>query len=107
MPKDRRCVISGQLVNFTCENVRFKTNVAKGQSHGSSAALGSVFSQPLVSYAGGTLWLEHVVDKEDPREPYYWLMHYDSSGMPTIPLSAVINKTDLQHMASLMASLIP
>lgn len=57
---------------FTCENKRFKTNVAKGYAHGQAAAKGSVFPTALISGSGYSLWLEHVVDKEEESE---WLAH--------------------------------
>jgi hypothetical protein len=107
MARDHRIVLNGAPVNYTCENSRFQTNLSKGQAHGAGQASGSVFGQALVTYPGGSLWLEHVADNQDPGQPYYWLMHYDPTGMPSIPLSGIMSKEDLEEMARLMASLLP
>jgi len=37
----------------------------------------------------------------------YWFMHYNQTGMPTIPLSAIFGKADLEEMSRLIASLVP
>lgn len=104
---DHRIMLNGSPLDFTCQNRRFKTNIAKGEPHGRSPTRGSVFDQPLVRYQDGSLWLEHVEDRDTPNELFYWLMHYDDAGYPTIPLSGIMGKDDLQEMARLMASLIP
>lgn len=104
---DHRINQSGTPIAFTCENRRFKTNLQKGHPHGLEQAPGSVFNVPLIVYPGGTLWLEHVEDADNPTEPCYWFMHYDAHGKPTIPLSAIMGKNEVQEMARLMASLIP
>jgi hypothetical protein len=92
---------------YTCENWAFKTNVSKGHAHGTfSQALGSVFDRPLISADGYSLWLEHVVEKANQQE-VYWLMWYDRDGVPTIPLSGVFTKDNLQEMVSLLAGFVP
>jgi hypothetical protein len=104
---EHRITQHGRPLDYTCNNAKFKTNIAKGEPHGNCPTGGSVFNKPLVVYQGGSLWLEHVQEHENPDEPFYWLMHYDHTGYPTIPLSGVMGKDDLQEMARLMASLVP
>jgi hypothetical protein len=109
MPRDCRVTDSnGSPLNFTCENGRFKTNLEKGVSHGPSQAMGSVFPTPLVlvSHSSYTLWLEHVVEKETGDE-CYWLMWYDASGKPTIPMSGIFHKDQLADMTRQLASFVP
>lgn len=102
---EHRIVINGTPVDFTCENWRFKTNLAKGHSHGASPAPGSVFAQPLVSHQGYTLWLEHVIEKNSGAE-CFWLMWYEAGGSPTIPASSVLDASEIKEMTSRLASFI-
>lgn len=77
-----------------------------GQRHGQhSATRGNVFDRPLADSNGYSLWLEHVIG--DGREDYYWLMWYDSAGIPTIPLSGILSRNDIANMEGLFASFIP
>jgi hypothetical protein len=89
---------------YTCENSRFMTNINKGHSHGPHAAGGSVFPTPLISH-GYSLWLEHVLDKNDSSE-YFWLMWYDAKGTPTIPASGVFGKNELRDITRRLADFI-
>lgn len=100
---------NGLKLTFTCKNARFATDISKGKKHGQhSDSAGSVFDAPLVLYNGASLWLEHVVDhKNNDGIPYYWLMWYDSKGIPTVPLSGILSKYDLIRMQSMFAEFIP
>jgi hypothetical protein len=89
-------------IPFTCSNRYFETDVNQGKPHGPNAALGSVFDQPLINNGGLTLWLEYVKDKH-PGPDVFWLMWYDVNGWPTIPLSGVFDRTQLQDMVSRLA----
>ncbi len=77
-----------------------------GKPHGQSLVLGSVFDRELVSDNGSTLWLEHVESIPDGAKTY-WLMWYDPTGMPTIPLSGALDKEQIQEMARQLASFLP
>lgn len=104
---EHRIIRHGTPLDYTCHNAKFETNIAKGEPHGPCPTCGSVFKKGLAAYQGGSLWLEHVREHENPDEPLYWLMHYDGSGYPVIPLSGVMSNDDLQELARLMASLVP
>jgi hypothetical protein len=108
MARDHRIVdANGLRLDFTCENRAYVTNVEKGFPHGASASVrGSVFDGPLILGATHSLWIEHVLEKGTSRE-CYWLMWYDQQGMPTIPLSAVFDRADLEQMAGRLARFVP
>jgi hypothetical protein len=106
MAKDHRTIQNGQPIGFTCENQRFMTNTAKGSMHGGATARGSVFPNPLINHGGYTLWLEHVVEKGASTD-LFWLMWYDSNGVPTIPLSGIFDRNDLQEMVGQLATFVP
>ena len=109
MSKDSRLTDSaGKKVSFTCENYRFSTNIHKGHRHGTSSKVkGSVFEEPLVHTDGGySLWVEHVIEK-DSEDEMYWLMWYDADGIPTIPLSSVFSKANLEKMMGNIARFAP
>jgi hypothetical protein len=91
-------------IAYTCSNRRFETDINKGHPHGAGQARGTVFDQPLI---GGSysLWLEHVVDKYDGRD-VFWFMWHDQNGDPTIPLSGVFDAADIREMSSRLASFI-
>ncbi|MGU3360333.1 hypothetical protein ACLBWX_08375 [Methylobacterium sp. M6A4_1b] len=89
---------------YTCENKRFMTNTAKGQPHGSGQAGGSVFPNALVNN-GYSLWLEHVIDKNNNSEAF-WLMWYDDKGRPTIPASGVMWPDELRGMIAQLSAFI-
>jgi hypothetical protein len=103
-----RIMRKGQLLDYTCENVAYKTDTRKGKPHGKGFALGSVFGEPLAGTKGEgySLWLEHVVQKKSLDTGLYWLMWY-KNGIPTIPMSGVFRKEDIANMVRLLASLIP
>jgi len=53
------------------------------------------------------LWLEHVVETKNPTgKEYYWLMWYDK-GHPTIPMSGVFEKSELENMLKGLANFVP
>jgi hypothetical protein len=107
MGQDHRINQNGQRLNFTCANRRFQTDISPGSfPHGTGNAPGSVFNNPLVNHSGYTLWLEHVVDTTDGSKTY-WLMWYDPHGKPTIPLSGVMEKSEIQEMSRQLASFVP
>jgi hypothetical protein len=91
-------------VDYTCENVGYVTNVSKGYVHGRGQARGSVFRQSLIRHGGYSLWLEHVTEKASGADTF-WLMWYHG-GIPTIPLSGVLDASDIQTMAGRLASFI-
>jgi hypothetical protein len=110
MAKDWRIVRAGAPVPYTCENRRYKTDLRKGNTHGPyGSAKGSVTATRLVDHSGYTLWLEHVVDKNDDSEAY-WLMWYgpkSEGGQPTIPLSGVLNHDELSEMIKELIQYVP
>jgi hypothetical protein len=108
MAKDHRILDSaGNPLAFTCSNYAYRTNIQKGAPHAmGSATLGSVFQQPLISHQGGGLWLEHVLELATGEE-LYWLMWYDTKGKPTIPLSGVFDRADLEQMLARIAAFVP
>jgi hypothetical protein len=56
--RDHRIVQAAQPISYTCQNYRYETNIRKGQRHGTSSTLGSVFNtlssslQQLFALAG-------------------------------------------------------
>lgn len=97
---------NGTRLNYTCENRRFRTNIDKGYSHGSlSPVKGSVLEDALIN-TGYSLWLEHVLDKTSGDE-VYWLMWYDHNGTPTIPMSGIFGKDELEQMIGKLARFVP
>lgn len=90
---------------FTCRNSRFQTDVTKGNAHGLASAMGSVFDVPLINNGANSLWLEYVEDHKY-GDSVFWLMWYDGSGKPTIPLSGVFNLSQLQEMNAQLAAFI-
>lgn len=108
MAKDRRIVgLDGGRIPFSCENRKFMTNITKGEPHSPcSSTLGNVLDTPLIDYGGYSLWLEHVTEKESGGE-IYWLMWYDQEGRPTIPLSGVFGRDDLETMVGRLARFVP
>jgi hypothetical protein len=103
--KDHRITHAGLKLDFSCTNACFRTNVKKGQAHGSCPTKGSVFGGPLVHQANGgfSLWLEHVENIESGDE-MYWLMWYDAKGFPTMPMSGVFDRDDIKKMVALLST---
>lgn len=95
---------TGQPINYTCENSRFKTDVTQGHPHGSlpGAALGSVYPDALLQSNGWSLWLEHIADKRGGPS-VFWLMWYEPGGKPTMPMSAVFSRADFEEMIGRLA----
>ena len=91
-------------LNYTCSNNWFETDITKGYSHGQGQASGSVFSKELANN-GYSLWLEHVKDKLHGTDTY-WLMWYNASGIPTIPLSGVLDASDIKVIAGRLAEFL-
>jgi hypothetical protein len=97
----------GAPVSYTCENHGFRTNTSAGKPHGPlGTALGNVLSTPLIQGPDYSLWLEHVVETKTGRR-CYWLMWYDSRGVPSIPISAVFERSDLSEMLRRLAEFVP
>lgn len=93
-------------MSYSCENRRFRTNVTKGERHGSSSATrGSVFSESLADNGEQTLWLEYVEEQKTVKE-WYWFMWYDRSGRPTIPMSGVLSKSDFLRIVNQLGTLL-
>lgn len=103
MAKDRRILRNGQRMDYTCENKGYETDTYAGYSHSTfSTNGGSFFSQPLISSGVYSIWLEHVIEKSSQKK-CYWIMWYDASGQPAIPISAVFYEDELQTMRALLA----
>lgn len=95
---DHRIIHSGIALDFTCENRRFKTDTTQGFEHYAGHGYkGSVTELPLYDDGEYSLWLEHVVDKINGNN-CYWFMWYNDSGISTIPLSSVMDKNDLSKV---------
>jgi hypothetical protein len=106
MAEDHRIEDHGRRLDYTCENVKFKTDTHRGHPHRAGQAhCGNVFNEPLAEHDGYSLWLEHVVHKEN-HDQCYWLMWY-RDGRPTIPLSGVFWRDDIANMSRLLASFVP
>jgi len=103
MPRDARIGAPGNPVEFSCRNKRFQTNIDRGFAHRPSQTRGSAIPDPLVENNGWTLWLEYVSEPEDPAATWFWLMWYNSDGVPTIPLSGVF---DRGHLANMIRQLV-
>lgn len=108
MAKDHRIVRASHPVNYTCRNGRFSTDTARGYPHLPGEAAGSVLPVRLTNSAslGYDLWLEHVAE-EGTSQAWYWFMWYDPSGVPTIPMSAVFQKAELQQLLASLAEFVP
>jgi hypothetical protein len=108
MAQDHRIVGPDEArIAFSCENRRFMTNITKGEPHSPySSTLGNVLDTPLIDYGDYSLWLEHVTEKESGEE-IYWLMWYDEQGCPTIPLSGVFGRGDLETMVGRLTRFVP
>lgn len=109
MAKDHRIVAGGVRHSFSCENRGYKTDIGAGKAHGTqSNTRGSVTGHPLVQAPNGaTLWLEHVEEARNFSQKCYWLMWYDSHGIPTIPLSGVFDKVELGRLAQQLMQFVP
>jgi hypothetical protein len=83
-------------MNFTCENKGFMTDVKRGFPHGKGNAKGSVFPEPLFDNGQYSLWLEHVLNRDDNSE-CFWLMWYQK-GQSTIAASGVFSKSDILNV---------
>ncbi len=104
--RDHRIQNNGQRLDYTCENRRFRTNVAMNAETGARPrAPASVFRGPLIDHDGYSLWLEHVIEIAT-GERCYWLMWYDANGWPTIPLSGVLDRSEIPTMAGRLASFV-
>jgi hypothetical protein len=58
-----------------------------------------------MSSNGWSLWLEHVIDKQNGNE-MFWLMWYDPSGKPMIPMSGVFSRNDFEQMVGRLARFV-
>ena len=108
MARDHRIIdADGQRVPYSCQNSAYRTNINKGEPHGpNSETRGSVFRTSLVAHGDSSLWLEHVVELQTGAE-LYWLMWYWQDGTPSIPLSGVLNRSELSRMIGQLAQFIP
>jgi len=101
--KDFRIEEKGKRLNYTCKNSVYMTDTNSGFCHGVQEAKGSVFREALFddNQSGYTLWLEYVIAvNHDDKGKYYWFMWYED-GRPTIPLSGIFGKEDVEKMARL------
>ena len=107
MATDNRISLNDTRVPFSCENSKFKTNLQKGNSHNpKSQTGGNVLESALLIDSEASLWLEHVIDKNTDDE-LYWLMWYNSSGFPIMPMSSVFNKNQLEEMVAGLTKFVP
>ncbi len=108
MARDHRITDNGgNRLPFTCENSRFRTNTDKGFPHYPRAdTRGNVIKSALVDYGNYSVWLEHAFDKLEEEE-MYWLMWYDEDGVPTIPMSGVFGRDELENMVSRLTRFVP
>lgn len=89
----------GQYLGFTCRNSKFETNISKGYPHfANQDYLGSAIRGPLYNEGGLSLWLEHVVNRMD-RSECFWFMWY-RDGTPLINMSGVLGKSDIAELIS-------
>jgi hypothetical protein len=104
--KDWRIDQNGARLDFTCANARFRTNINMGESHDDCPSRGSVLREPLVQNDEGySLWLEYVSEPRNPDAHYYWLMWYDPTGQPTIPMSSIFSHEHIANMQRLLANI--
>lgn len=95
----------GRRLPFTCMNKRYMTDVTAGFPHAPRGeARGSVIEGPLFDYEDASIWLEHVVDRET-GETCYWLMWYNTDGRPTIPLSGVFGRSEIERATEALRTL--
>ena len=106
MAADHRIHLAdGCRIPFTCENRRYMTDLTTGFPHAPNGeALGSVIDGPLFDFGDVSIWSKHVVERAT-RERCSWLMWYDADGRPTIPLSSVFDRADIEHAAQALRSL--
>jgi hypothetical protein len=91
---DSRIERNGTKLDFTCKNKRFATDLESGYKHVSGHGYkGSATPGALYNDDEYSLWLEHVVDLRNGHK-CYWLMWY-KGGLPTIPMSGVLDKEDI------------
>jgi hypothetical protein len=101
----RRILRDGKPLNFSCQSGRYRTDVDRGEPHGSYAATrGCALRQPLADRSGYTLWLEHVVQNGGNAEQY-WLVWYDPFGAPATGTNGVLDARDLLHMSEALRRL--
>jgi hypothetical protein len=104
--QDHRILEEATRLDFTCDNKGYQTNIKHGLPHSPhSQVLGNALKQPLVDRDGYTLWLEHVIQKTDGQN-CYWFMWY-LNGKPTIPLSGVFADAELKQIAQLLNDSVP
>lgn len=110
MPRPRgefRIERGGELLDYTCENSKFRTNIQVGETHAPhSQTRGSVFREAVVDHVrvdGYSLWFEHVVEPKSGVEGY-WLIWY-LNGRPKNAASAFIDKRDLRRFKDLLSRL--
>lgn len=108
MSSDHRIIdASGNRMPYTCENILYKTDITRGNpSNTQHMKRGSVFNQSLIDSQSHSLWLEYVIDKQNDDTELFWLMWYDSQGKPTIPLSGIFRRNDIQLMVGRLAEFI-
>ncbi len=99
--------VTRQPINFTCENARFMTDRSQGHPHGPHTASGSVYPAAILGPPANqwSLWLEHIVEKQS-RIQLFWLMWYDPTGKPMIPMSGVFSRADFEQMVGRLARLV-
>lgn len=82
----------GNVLNFTLQTTKYKTNIKKGYPHYKGNARGSVTEKPLYEDNTVSLWLEYVISNEG--EDYFWLMWYDDKGKTSMSMSSVFGKAE-------------
>ncbi|MHB1959443.1 MAG: hypothetical protein ACYCO5_10480 [Acidobacteriaceae bacterium] len=95
---DHRISADRGPVSYTCENWRYRTDTTAGFPHGRRRARGSVLSDPLLMDGQYSLWLEHVMNKENGDRDLFWLIWY-KDGIPEITGSGVFHREDIKRLA--------
>ncbi len=98
---------------WTMRNRLFETDVSNGHPHRSASRTysderGCVFDGPLYEADdGGTLWLEHVLDRNTGTRAGYWLMWYKPDGYPITVASSVLGRDQVAEIARRLSTLLP
>ncbi len=97
------------MATFRMENQYFSTDSTKGYEHLPGQPKGSVFRGPACNpdAEGNNTWLEYVTDKRNPEDERFWFAIYDKDYEPTLKVSPIFKREDLETMLGRFAALIP
>lgn len=92
----KRIEIGGVPVDFTTENAQFKTDTS-GEVLNAKYP-GSVTRNPIYDDTDDNiLLLEKVINKNNGKS-CFWFMWYKYNGIPTLPMSGVIDSDDITEV---------